>query len=170
LFDLIRRTRNLTWLILTKRIDLAVRDADFQRICGEGASIWLGTSVEDQKRFEERISALTRNPARVSFLSAEPLLGSIDIGGYENAIDWVIIGGESGPRCRPMKIEWALDLRRQCQRANIACFVKQLGGYPNKYTDIDTFPDELQVQELPPQNTRGKDTPCLPFRPKGGAK
>jgi protein gp37 len=107
-------------------------------------NVWLGTSVEDQKRADERIKHLVATPAALRFLSCEPLLGPIDIfdwlrpdltdsawaNGYAASIGWVIVGGESGPGARPMDIEWARSLVDQCRRARVAVFVKQLGARP----------------------------------------
>jgi protein gp37 len=106
-------------------------------------NIWLGTSVENQKYADERIPHLLRCPAAVRFLSVEPLLGAVDLSvGHVlkrepecdlcegPTIDWVIVGGESGPGARPMNIEWARSIVRQCQVAGVACFVKQLGAVP----------------------------------------
>ncbi|HUP62721.1 MAG TPA: phage Gp37/Gp68 family protein [Thermoanaerobaculia bacterium] len=89
--------------------------------------IWWGTSVEDRKHGIPRIGHLQDSPARVRFLSVEPLLedlGTIDLRG----ISWVIVGGESGPRARPMKREWVLRLLDQCESAGVPFFFKQWGG------------------------------------------
>jgi protein gp37 len=119
-------------------------------------NVWLGVSVEDQKRADERIPHLLRTPAAVRFLSVEPLLGPIDLtmlgGGMfadswmdclrgtrgtrsswadmrDRRIDWVIVGGESGPGARPMHPQWARDIRDQCQSAGVAFHFKQWGGW-----------------------------------------
>ena len=81
-------------------------------------NIWLGVSVEDQKRTDERIPLLLETPAAVRFVSAEPLLGMIDFGEALNEIDWVIVGGESGPGARPMNPDWVRSIRDQCRRFN----------------------------------------------------
>jgi protein gp37 len=89
---------------------------------------WLGTSVEDRKYGVPRISILQRIETPVRFLSIEPLLedvGDLDLGG----ISWVIVGGESGPRARPMKPEWARSVRDQCDAAGVPFFFKQWGSY-----------------------------------------
>ncbi len=78
----------------------------------------LGVSVEDQKRTDERIPLLLETPAAVRFVSAEPLLGMIDFGEALNEIDWVIVGGESGPGARPMNPDWVRSIRDQCRRFN----------------------------------------------------
>lgn len=103
-------------------------------------NVWLGVSVEDQQRADERIPLLLQTPAAVRFLSCEPLLGPVDIGltsprSYESdcqndGITWVIIGGESGHGARPCNIAWVRSLVEQCRAAGVACFVKQLGSDP----------------------------------------
>jgi protein gp37 len=96
-------------------------------------NVWIGVSVEDQRRADERIPELLATPAAVRFLSAEPLLGPVDLrqahftDGPE--IDWVIVGGESGPGARPMQAEWALALRDQCVAAGVPFFFKQFGEW-----------------------------------------
>lgn len=128
-------------------------------------NVWLGTSVEDQPAADERIPYLLRCPAAVRFLSCEPLLGPVelrhidaeakhrDAGFYfidpltgqnddmgrpcrdVSRIDWVIAGGESGPKARPCDVEWIRSLVRQCQAAEVPAFVKQLGARPYSVTD-----------------------------------
>jgi protein gp37 len=114
-------------------------------------NIWLGVSVENQKSADARIPLLLETPAGVRFLSCEPLLGSIDLSEWLDhpkapgsiglrrffnqgsstggaSIDWVIAGGESGHGFRPMRTEWAIELRDQCSRAGVPFFFKQWGG------------------------------------------
>jgi protein gp37 len=123
-------------------------------------NVWLGTSVEDQKRADLRIPALLDTPAAVRFLSCEPLVGPVDLcqDGWlfpdefdRPGVAWVIVGGESGPGARPMQLDWARQLVDQCRDADVACFVKQLGSAhgPHKGGDITTWPAELQVREYP---------------------
>jgi protein gp37 len=91
--------------------------------------IWLGVSVENQT-FTKRIPDLQKTPARVRFLSIEPLLGSINLyAKFLKGIHWVIVGGESGPRARPMKPEWAKAIQRQCARYEVPFFFKQWGTF-----------------------------------------
>jgi protein gp37 len=95
-------------------------------------NVWLGTSVESED-YLERIDLLRRVPARIRFVSFEPLLGPIvepDLGG----IHWAIVGGESGPRARPMEAWWVEELRDACQRQDVAFFFKQCGGKRKKKT------------------------------------
>jgi protein gp37 len=101
-------------------------------------NVWLGVSAETQKWADVRVPALLDTPAAVRFVSAEPLLGPINLavapqalGGLDwvDLLDWVIVGGESGPGARPMHPEWARDLRAQCQTAETAFFFKQWGAF-----------------------------------------
>ena len=97
------------------------------RFAAEQPHIWWGVSVENQKHGLPRIDLLRKSPAQVRFLSVEPLLenlGPINLDG----INWVIVGGESGPGARPMDIRWVRDIHAQCRRAKVAFFFKQWGG------------------------------------------
>lgn len=93
-------------------------------------NIWLGTSVEDAQR-KSRISHLQETNSNVRFLSIEPLIGNVGTLNLQG-IDWVIVGGESGPRSRPMKEDWVREVRDQCQEQDVAFFFKQWGGYRPK--------------------------------------
>jgi protein gp37 len=121
--------REHTFQVLTKRPE---RIAGLFATCPEFEShwplpnVWLGTSIEND-RFVGRADHLRQTPAAVRFVSAEPLLGplpSLDLTG----LDWLIIGGESGPGFRPMKAEWALDLIDRAHDAGVSVFVKQSSG------------------------------------------
>jgi protein gp37 len=91
-------------------------------------NVWLGTSVEDQLRANQRIPVLQECPARVCFLSCEPLLGPLDLESYLPGLDWVIVGGESGRLARPCYLDWIRSLVQQCRKENVPCFVKQAGA------------------------------------------
>ncbi|GIU97421.1 MAG: hypothetical protein KatS3mg013_1224 [Actinomycetota bacterium] len=91
-------------------------------------NVWLGTSVENQRWADVRIPALLRTPAQVRFLSCEPLLAALDLRRWLPRIDWVIVGGESGPRARPMDPAWVRSLRDQCLALGVPFFFKQWGG------------------------------------------
>jgi protein gp37 len=124
-FDVIRRAPQHTFQVLTKR---AERMADFFRTNDTSKNAWLGVTVEDRRYGVPRIDALRRVPAAIRFLSVEPLLedlGEIDLAG----IHWVIVGGESGPKARPMKQDWVLSVKRQCEEQGAAFFFKQWGGW-----------------------------------------
>jgi protein gp37 len=116
-----------TYQVLTKRSSILVRY--LRQRYGESNApphIWLGVSVENEDNVV-RLKHLKMAQASVKFISFEPLLGSvgrIDLKG----IDWAIVGGESGPRARPMAEEWALEIRDQCNEDGVAFFFKQWGG------------------------------------------
>ena len=125
-FKVIHATPHHIYQILTKRPERLVELAphlEFHK------NIWLGVSVENQS-YVSRIDLLRQVPANVRFLSCEPLLGSLNLD--LTNIDWVIVGGESGQKHRPMNIEWAEDIRDQCQKAEVAFFFKQIGGRTSK--------------------------------------
>jgi protein gp37 len=128
LWGLIRQTTSLDWQLLTKRPHRIAQSLPSD--WGDGyANVWLGTTVEDE-RVVGRISHLIAVPAVVHFLSLEPLIGPLnDLPLCD--IEWVIVGGESGPHSRPMEKSWVLEIRRQCREAGVAFFFKQWGG-PNK--------------------------------------
>jgi protein gp37 len=123
---IIKATPNLTYQILTKRPEniLSRLPPDW----GSGyPNVWLGVTVEAQKQ-AHRVQTLLKIPARVRFVSAEPLLGPLDLTEW-GGIHWVVAGGESGgPDRRLMKPEWARALRDQCLEADVPFFLKQLGG------------------------------------------
>lgn len=124
-FSVIADCPQHTFQILTKRAD---RLASYAANKVLPRNAWLGVSVEDRKYGLPRIDHLRRVNAAVRFLSVEPLLqelGSIDLSG----IHWVIVGGESGPKARPMKLEWVLGIKRQCQEQGAQFFFKQWGGW-----------------------------------------
>ena len=162
LFRLIDMTPHLDWLLLTKRPENAARlwrkaqerargllDGEMiEEFAGPtwAGNIWLGTTVEDQRRADARIPHLLAVPAAVRFLSCEPLLGLVDLsaffGGpyitlpgdrveanYNAGIDWVIAGGESGHGARPMHPRWARSLRDQCAAASVPFLFKQWGEW-----------------------------------------
>jgi len=128
-FDVMRRAHWHRFQILTKR---AERLKALGPVLAWAPNIWMGVSVESE-RYRGRIDRLRATPAHVKFLSLEPLLGSLP-GLDLTDIDWVIVGGESGPRARPMERAWVLDLRDQCQRWTVPFFFKQWGGKNKKKT------------------------------------
>ncbi len=117
-----------TYQVLTKRADrMKQRLSSFVNTIKDLDNVWWGVSVEDQKYGLPRIDALRETPAAIRFLSIEPLLedlGSINLEG----IHWVIVGGESGYGARPMREDWVLSIRDQCQSSNVPFFFKQWGG------------------------------------------
>jgi protein gp37 len=126
-FDVMSRASWHTFQVLTKR-------AERLQKLGRGLewpdNVWVGVSVET-RRYLERINCLRKVPACVRFISFEPLLehlGKIDL----TAIDWVIVGGESGPGARPMEESWVVEIREQCLAAGVPFFFKQWGGVNKK--------------------------------------
>ena len=120
-----RQTPRHTYQILTKR---AERLARFFASRPVPNNVWLGVTVEDRRHGLPRIDFLRRVPARVRFLSVEPLLedlGPLDLDG----IGWVLVGGESGPAARPMRQEWALSVRDRCLATGVAFLFKQWGAW-----------------------------------------
>jgi protein gp37 len=177
LFRLIRATPNLDWLLLTKRPE-NIRELWPFSTAPSAASwptIWLGTTVENQQQANERIPKLAYIDAAVRFLSCEPLLEGLDLTewldedktGFVHLIDWIIIGGESGPGARPFQLSWARNLVHQCRdggRGEAAPFVKQFGAKPEGIAgplklvdrhggDWSEWPPELRVREYPEART-----------------
>ncbi len=128
LFDLIEATPNLDWLLLTKRPQNVLKMSRWST--DWPVNIWLGTTVELQKRADELLPFLAKIPAKVRFISAEPLLGPLKIEKWlGSTIDWVITGGESGPKARPASPNWFTDLHNQCMESNVAFHFKQWGDW-----------------------------------------
>lgn len=173
MFERIRACPDLDFLLLTKRPQniAAMLPADW----GTGyPNVWLGTTCENQTEADRRIPYLLRVPAAVRFLSCEPLIGRVDLcehlGIWWNqtqnrwihdrrcALDWVIVGGESGHGARPMHLEWAESLLRQCEVAGVPAFFKQTGSvrewdWPVAITGKGDAPEQwpahLRVQQFP---------------------
>jgi len=122
-FDTMRECPQHTFQVLTKRAD---RLAALGSKLAWPKNVWMGVSVEDV-RVISRVDGLRAVPAAVRFLSLEPLIGPLDNLPLQG-IDWAIVGGESGPRARPMKREWVTSILRQCRAAKVAFFFKQWGG------------------------------------------
>lgn len=166
---LVRDTPHLIWQLLTKR------PQNFRRFLpsdwGNGYdNVWLGVTVDDRKHGYRRVDRLRETPARMRFLSCEPLLedvGDVDLRG----IHWVIVGGESGPKARPFDLAWARSLKANCASSGVAFFFKQLGRVPqdhgkrfsvarpqpNGKRDLHgvcryNFPADLDVQNWPRPN------------------
>ena len=156
IFDVMREAaeqRGHVFQVLTKRPGQAVGwwNANEARYGGEWPDgVWIGTSIENQK-YAPRITVLARLPARVRFVSAEPLLGAVDLRQWLHAgvVHWVIAGGESGPAARPMDLEWARSLRDQSLEAGIAFFLKQLGGRRGKRSGEKAMIDGRTWTQMP---------------------
>lgn len=168
--DIIEQAPCHTFQVLTKR---AERMCEFfqQWRDAEGLTappnLWLGVSVENQRMANKRLPLLLQTPAAVRFISAEPLLGPLDISpwlysGYvenphDDHLDWVIVGGESGPGARPCSLEHVRRIVNDCRGASVPVFVKQLGRHP---VADDTLP--------PPGPRQDHLTICEMRDPKGG--
>jgi len=148
LWDLIQKTPNLDWLLLTKRPEVMFK---WSQSHPWPVNAWAGTTVESQEWADRRIPHLLKVPAQIRFLSCEPLLGAIDISGYltrpqwgevnehgtrpyqivprNDLIQWVIAGGESGPNARPSHPDWFRLLRDQCREAGVPFLLKQWGEW-----------------------------------------
>ncbi|MGD0575211.1 MAG: phage Gp37/Gp68 family protein [Anaerolineales bacterium] len=126
-FDVMRRADWHTFQVLTKRAD---RLAELDAAIDWPGNVWMGVSVENAD-YIGRIDQLRGTHAPVKFLSLEPLLGPLPALDLDN-IDWVIVGGESGPGARSMDRAWVVEIRRQCQRVGVPFFFKQWGGVHKK--------------------------------------
>ena len=126
-FDVMRRASWHTFQVLTKR---SQRLLDLDPEIDWPSNVWMGVSVENWD-YTFRIEQLKQTSAHVKFLSLEPLLGPLPNLPLDG-INWAIVGGESGPGARPLKEEWVIDIRDQCQTAAIPFFFKQWGGVRKK--------------------------------------
>lgn len=159
-WELMFTCSHLDYQILTKRPENVLRMVPPFFLKFWPVNFWIGTSVEDQKRANERIPHLWQIPAAVRFLSCEPLLGQINLafldvdgiamsalhGGRQTEtpwnVNWVIVGGESGPGKRPMSLNWARLIRDDCRRAGVPFFMKQIDK-------VQPIPEDLMIREFP---------------------
>jgi protein gp37 len=148
-FDVMRRASWHQFQILTKR---AERLAELSDRLDWPSNVWIGVSVESAA-YVGRIDCLRQVPASLRFLSLEPLLGPLPNLTLEG-VHWVIVGGESGPRARPIEEDWVLDIQRQCERADVPFFFKQWGGVNKKRSG---------------RLLRGRTWDALPIRRESGA-
>lgn len=178
LFRLIAQTPHLDWLLLTKRIgnaNLMIGDALLQEprlmsgacraVSWPWPNVWIGATICNQEEADRDIAKLLALPAAKRFLSMEPLLGPVDLldppndigeprysyldPELDSRIDWVIVGGESGAKARPMHPDWARSLRDQCQAAGVPFFMKQMGGVRDKRGVLEDLPEDLRIREFP---------------------
>jgi protein gp37 len=169
LMNLISDTPSLDWLILTKRPENieALAPQSWGNALSFPSNVWLGTTVEDVKRAEQRIEHLARWPAPVRFVSYEPALEWVSFKRWESVLLWVIVGGESGPNARYFAETWAaqtLDELRGWRQGGGSVFIKQLGSVWAKReaetrragvrlhphgADPREWPEHLRVQEFP---------------------
>lgn len=171
LIELALECCNLDFLLLTKRPQ-NIRKR-FEAFCEPAlipeaymAEFWLGVSVENQKAADKRIPILLQIPAKVRFLSCEPLLGELDLSKYfmpsalkgcfaasgvdlKEEIHWVVAGGETGVNARPMKYEWAQKVKYQTVTANVPFYFKSWGKYPHDKDNMGDYIDGNQWKELP---------------------
>lgn len=131
--------------ILTKRAD---RLEELDEFLNWTPNIWMGVSVEDE-RVTWRIDHLRRTNARTKFLSLEPLIGPLSSLNLKN-INWVIVGGESGPHARTIKKEWVVEIKRQAEKANVAFFFKQWGK-----PHFNVNPDDPTIKKSHPHHAKG---------------
>lgn len=162
LADVIRETQQLDWLLLTKRPENAkemiyrmwFRDAEWPK------NYWLGTSVENQEAADLRIPVLLDTPSPLRWLSMEPLLGPVRLDRWTNdypGINWIVVGGESGPHARPCDLDWIRSIIEQCRAFDCPVFVKQLGSVWAKANkakhahggEMAEWPEDLRVRRFP---------------------
>ncbi|WP_052362067.1 DUF5131 family protein [Geminisphaera colitermitum] len=172
LWDACQFVTNLDILLLTKRPECVVSMVPCSWLSDWPAHVWVGTTTGTQQAADERVPYLLCIPARVRFLSCEPLLGPVNLrsvpdlfgsdldaltgdsgiegrghtGPSAERIHWVITGGESGPHARPMHPDWARSLRDQCSSAGVAFFMKQMGGARKPFPEI---PADLVIRQFP---------------------
>ncbi len=162
LWELIGETPNLDWLLLSKRPENYSRFLPWSS-CPD--NVWLGSTVENQTRADQRIPLLLQVKARVHFLSVEPMLGPLTLRRWSghrsrpgHSIDWVIAGGESGAlsQVRPTELNWVRDLRDECSKHGIPFFFKQTGilvarelGISGKGGEWSEIPGEFRIRDYP---------------------
>ena len=173
LFRLIEATPNLDWLLLTKRIGNA--RAMSQVAMGMigiihkplPPNVWIGATVVNQEEADRDIPKLLAVPAKVRFLSMEPLLGPVNLTPYlydihldngDKPVDWVIVGGESGSGARPMHPQWARSLRDQCQHAGVPLLFKQWGEWVPRSSCYHQFADGTSCADIDPGCKRWPST------------
>lgn len=135
LWELIEATPHLDWQLLTKRPQNIMRMVPWGN--NWPANVWIGTTVENQKAADKRLSILVDIPAVVRFISAEPLFTALDLAPWIDRLDWVITGGESGGNARPGVPAHITQLRDQCVAARVAFFFKQWGEFAPEPVDDD---------------------------------
>ena len=153
-FDTMKRAYWHTFQMLTKRSDRLVHIASY---LPWPENVWMGVSVESQE-YTNRIHDLVKVPAAVRFLSVEPLLGPISKLPLRG-IDWVIVGGESGPKARPMERDWVVQIKRRCRESEVPYIFKQWGGVRKKEAGRELF--GKTYDEMPIPQVRQKFEPLL---------
>jgi protein gp37 len=173
LYALIEQTPNLDWLLLTKRPENFRRFLPPEWLAHPRPNVW-GMATVESDDYHVRAWELLKTPFAVRGISVEPLLGPLDLDRWELTckawrrgttigvyLDWVIVGGESGPRARPFNVDWARRIVTSCKASGTAVFVKQMGAFPHygegmplhlkhpKGGDVDEWPEDLRVREVP---------------------
>ena len=146
-FEVMLRARQHTYQVLTKRADRLWSYTAHRHGPLTGLPlpphIWCGVSAEDRDALRDRMDSLQATPAPVRWLSLEPLLGPVgELYLRDRTIDWIVVGGESGPGWRPMDPDWVRDIRDQCRTAGVALYVKQMAGKA-------PIPQDLMIREWP---------------------
>jgi protein gp37 len=145
LFDLIRATPELDWLLLTKRPE-NIRKMLYSSVGYDTGwpwkNVWLGTTCEDQERYDRRWPLLRDIPAAIHFISYEPAIGPLRLHDGPAQPDWLICGGESGPGARMMSPDWAATIRLDCEAASVSFFMKQMTGKK-------PIPEHLMLRQFP---------------------
>jgi protein gp37 len=171
LWEVIAKTPNLDWMLLTKRPENMVAMGPEAWAKRWPDNVWAGTTAATQEWADKRCPILAQVPAKIRWLSVEPMLGPMNLAkyfdegydGYEgwvhtgSLIQWVIVGGESGRHARLMEASWALDLLKQCRRYDVSFFFKQqgdvlarvMGARRGKGDDPTEWPEEFKIQEFP---------------------
>jgi len=126
-FNVMKKANWHQFHVLTKRSE---RILELDSYLDWASNIWMGVSVENQN-YQYRIDHIRNTNASIKYLSLEPLLSPLSNLDLTN-IDWVIVGGESGPKARPMKKDWVIDIKDQCLKSNVPFFFKQWGGFNKK--------------------------------------
>jgi protein gp37 len=155
LFKVIRATPSLDWQLLTKRPQNIQKMLPADWGSKGYSNVWLGFTAEDQSRFDQRKRFLSLIPARVWFVSYEPAIGPLRISRGDPRPDWLISGGESGPRARPMVSQWARDIIADCQELGIAAFHKQWGAPGNNPLVQEQGISPAQIKEIDPHGKGG---------------
>ena len=155
LWNLIRECPALDWQLLTKRPENIAQCLPDD--WGEGwPHVWLGTTTENQASYDLRWPILSAVPAAIHFISYEPAIGPLDLFGFNSWPQWVIWGGESGPKARPMVPSWARSITHQCHFFGIAVFGKQWGSYASNPIVVEGLGTTQEAERLdPPSNGKG---------------
>jgi protein gp37 len=148
LWEVIDHTPWLEWLLVSKRPQNFHRMMPRRFFDSNLPNLRLMTTVENVD-FVWRLEELAKVSFMYTGVSYEPAIGPVDFTPYLDDIDWVILGGESQPGCRPMDLAWARKTISDCRRHDVPCFVKQLGGFPDKRSSPKAWPEDLRVQEFP---------------------